>query len=138
MSICMIFQCLLFHNLSMKCCMHLKLIMAQSTLNTTAPHIPLTLLGQRVEMRLRGNGLFNSGFPGCSTAISLIRALPVCMCFIIRIQQSPYMHWPVSLQHNITFMSKYTLKKLVYDLLFPLRNCKLILQTIPKKLQVTR
>jgi len=52
-------------------------------------------------------------------------------------QQSPYMHWPGLLQH-ITFMSKYTLKKVVYDLLFPLRNCKLILQKTPKKQPVTR
>lgn len=63
----------MFVQWSALCSKNLKLmIMAQSTSNTTAPQIPLKLLGQRVEMRLRGNGLFDSGFPGCSTAISSI------------------------------------------------------------------
>lgn len=92
----MIFPCLFVHHL-----LNNEVIYAHKTDNGPehfklgcAPNTTETAFGQRVEMRLRGNGLFSSGFPGCSTDISLIcgsismHSASLCTS----IQQSPYMH----------------------------------------------
>lgn len=99
-STCVIFPCLFVHHL-----LNNEVLYTLQTDNgpelfkhDCAPNTTSIAFGQRVEMRLRGNGLFRSGFPGCSTAISLICGfISMRRTSLCATQQSPSVRWPGTL-----------------------------------------